>query len=430
MDGYNYFQVHSVLNQEHDAVLQVLDRESNGVFMGKEHFEGTEEQWEAVPVIYAKTHPDPEIVAKNLEEALKQVEGKITGSLKNVHLETAGQPKLMGTLDITEQDVDKQVPEGKLGISTAYFSRMTEGKDGVKVVNGPVVPNHLLVFPITDTEQPGDKGAFILNQEKKSTVAKLKDMIMSVFQKAEEEEQTNMTPEQDEIPKDASTGQTNPNSEDTTQESQRGVGPTEAQGEKTKHIVHQDDEEEEQKNEEEEEKPPKEDPPKEDPPKEEPAKEEEPKENEGEEDEETTMSEDEMVECLKKSEKYGQMINSMIDLANANDRIAMLVAENERLNMAANTFMDEVKKAQEDLEDKEWATFKAKLPPGMVKGDKEEAVRMQWKKDPKPLLEQALDLAHKQKVTMQEGDEHNSDLSDSGSRTTIGSFNVFTGKYE
>ena len=58
--------------QQHDAILNTLDRVSKDVYLSKESFIGTEQDWDGTDVVFAENHPDPLLYMLNPDLALKE----------------------------------------------------------------------------------------------------------------------------------------------------------------------------------------------------------------------------------------------------------------------------------------------------------------------------------------------------------------------
>jgi len=99
--------------------------------------------------------------------ALDAVKGRIVGSVKVPNIETVGHPRLMGNLDITDQEVNALIDGGKISHSTGFFGIVDSQN---KVTS--VTPNHVLVFKEDANNLPKDRGAFILNKQEIEMVNK------------------------------------------------------------------------------------------------------------------------------------------------------------------------------------------------------------------------------------------------------------------
>lgn len=154
-------------SKPHETILQTLNRwlayENGNTYLSFESFSGTEADWDTVPVIYAQDHLDMRLVIENVDEAIRQVGGRLLppGTVTNCSVIKPGQPRLVADTQFTDSDLQKLYNEGKLSLSTGFFAKVDEeGK-----IIGKVVPNHILIFKQDDTNQPRDKGAMFLNKQ-------------------------------------------------------------------------------------------------------------------------------------------------------------------------------------------------------------------------------------------------------------------------
>jgi hypothetical protein len=157
---------------EHDAILQTLDRASNRVFLNKEAFEPTVEKWQDVPLIYSSKglHPDPDAWDKSPEAELARIGGRIIdGKVVKSYIEQTGHPRLMGKLQLSDQEIVAGIKAGKISTSTGM--RVPHDSTQLK---GIVSPHHILFFQENGESMPGDLGAFILNTATDSQAEKIK----------------------------------------------------------------------------------------------------------------------------------------------------------------------------------------------------------------------------------------------------------------
>lgn len=148
---------------EHDSILQTLDRESNGTYLGKEFFEPTVEEWDRVPLIFAQDHPDPRAYDADQEAELKRIKGRLVkGRASGTSIETTGHPRLMTKLILNDPEVEKGIAEGKISTSNGFLGKAEKG-----ALAGTVRPHHILFFyEMPGGPTPGDRGVMILNQRK------------------------------------------------------------------------------------------------------------------------------------------------------------------------------------------------------------------------------------------------------------------------
>lgn len=158
--------------KDHNVVLQTLDRENNGLFQPLDAFAGTVNDWEGIPVIFAKDHPDMALFEENPDLALGQVGGRVVGKVRNPHIDMTGHPTLDAVLELEDDpSIERLITNGQLSPSTGYWHEGHREVDNlpVPVVQGPVRPQHVLIFveDPTTNDVPGDKGAFIINKKTK-----------------------------------------------------------------------------------------------------------------------------------------------------------------------------------------------------------------------------------------------------------------------
>lgn len=155
--------------ESHDAILQTLERWMPGynqgkgdegyVYFSKEPFEKAIDDWNGTDLVFGAEHPNMKLFASNPEEALKAVDARIIGKLSKAQIETAGHPRLMGTLKIEDEEASKLYDAGKLSLSTGFFVPINKEYR----ITGRTIPNHILLFEEDENAQPKDRGAFILN---------------------------------------------------------------------------------------------------------------------------------------------------------------------------------------------------------------------------------------------------------------------------
>jgi hypothetical protein len=151
----------------HNSVLLTLNRwltyGPKKYYNALENFQGTEPEWETVPMVYAKEHPDPDLIDADLDSALAGVGGRLCGTLGNAAIETSGQPRMTGQVAFSDPEVEELYAAGKLSLSVAH--RAVEDKANPGHLLGKVKPNHILIFPQDDLNQPRDLGAMLLNKD-------------------------------------------------------------------------------------------------------------------------------------------------------------------------------------------------------------------------------------------------------------------------
>ena len=176
---------------EHDAILQTLDRKSNGVFLTKEHFEPTVDAWNDVPLIFAQEHPDPEKWNRDPEAELKRVKGRLVdGRARDTRIELTGHPRLMTVFDLHDKEIEDGIENGEISTSNGFWAKHDD-----KLL-GTVRPHHILFFrEKRDGPVPGDGGAFILNttdeakQERITPIERLKAMLLGGSEREKDHEE-------------------------------------------------------------------------------------------------------------------------------------------------------------------------------------------------------------------------------------------------
>lgn len=166
-----FFTHASSENGSHEATLQALNRwmvfknhrtgEDEQFYYATDNFVPTATQWDVTPLIFAQNHPDPSLVKKDLQAALKSVktidgkDGYICGSIVNSRVITEGNPRLSADTVFDDPAIEKMYKEGKVALSSAFFCP----NDSSGHLNGPVEPNHVLVFVADPKNQPRDLGS-------------------------------------------------------------------------------------------------------------------------------------------------------------------------------------------------------------------------------------------------------------------------------
>jgi len=157
---------------DHDVILQTLDREhiSEGkkVFLPKEMFKNNLGDWDGVPVIFGKRHPDTELFNNNPVQALDDIDGRVVGYAFHASYKPKGRPRIESKLAINDKEVDQLYEGGKLALSPAFYADAPN-----KVVISEPRPHHVLVFEeIPGIQTPGDKGTLFLSQEEHDVFTK------------------------------------------------------------------------------------------------------------------------------------------------------------------------------------------------------------------------------------------------------------------
>lgn len=157
----------------HDVILNRLDLlHTNN---GKTYKYDPEEIRKALPLfnetplVFANVHPE-NIGKISMEDALKEVDGRIVGTPQDVFVNDVG-TLFRGKVRVTDPEVDDLIKKGKALLSTAFSA--TPDENGVL---RNIIPNHILVYPLDTQILPGDHAALFLNQQSKN---ELDDKIMT-----------------------------------------------------------------------------------------------------------------------------------------------------------------------------------------------------------------------------------------------------------
>lgn len=160
----------------HDIILQSLDSwrpylKPDGtyetVFYGSDVFEGTENQWQTVPVILGQRHPDTPYSA-NPVKALEEAGGVVVGNLADVSITKTGTPAMRSTLVLNDKTAESEIKSRKMALSSGFLSRKEDGK--LTGISGKVVPDHVLLFRHDKDRRPQDQGCLILNSTEEGTM--------------------------------------------------------------------------------------------------------------------------------------------------------------------------------------------------------------------------------------------------------------------
>ena len=175
--GYALFtNAASAVAGTHDIILNRLDswrpyKNGDGtvdnLFYGSDVFEGTERDWESVPVILGKRHPSTPYM-QNPAKALEESEGVIVGNLSEVEITTNGTPVLRSKLHLTEDKAESLLKTRKMALSTGFISGKREGK--LTGINGKIAPDHVLLFWHNRNNAPQDMASMFLNSTEEGTM--------------------------------------------------------------------------------------------------------------------------------------------------------------------------------------------------------------------------------------------------------------------
>ncbi len=157
-----FFANAEFVNKEHDVILQRLNqklhyKDYGDIFYPVQLFQEMGNQWDNIPIIYAKDHPDFDLFITNPILALQQVNGSIVGKITNPKVELTGTSRFVAKFQIDNPVIENLIKDGKLAHSTGF-----KGTTDANNTLTSMIPNHVLVF----TEgNPRDAGAIILNKK-------------------------------------------------------------------------------------------------------------------------------------------------------------------------------------------------------------------------------------------------------------------------
>lgn len=159
----------ALLNKDHDAILQTLDRavetdDGQQLFFAADSFEDVA-AWKGIPCIFAQDHPEPEAYDTDPEAELARIKGRVVGEVKDASIANEGHKRLMGTLGIEDDEVEAGIADGQISLSTGMYARIIKDQGGGRT-EGPIEPHHVLLFYEDRANLPRDLGTGILNKRK------------------------------------------------------------------------------------------------------------------------------------------------------------------------------------------------------------------------------------------------------------------------
>ena len=130
----------------HETILQTLNRwmdfgEGKRLFYGVENFEGTEPNWDKVPLIFALNHPDVDQMRRiekgELNQVLKEINGSLCGEITSSEVVMAGQPSPAGSPFLILQwrhDITRESYLSRLGSSASLVTMDTFRGRSVRIM--------------------------------------------------------------------------------------------------------------------------------------------------------------------------------------------------------------------------------------------------------------------------------------------------------
>lgn len=153
---------------KHETILEGLDWTQRGLLPdGRlyEHYYPPEEFEKAVPladglnIIYASRHPQ-QVRDKNLEDVLKDVNGKYAGYLSNTMVHNMGNPKFKTISNVVDPEVEAKIRKGEIAVSFAFKHDPVPAKGSLTGIK----PDHVLFYDRKLGIPQGDPAAMVYNQ--------------------------------------------------------------------------------------------------------------------------------------------------------------------------------------------------------------------------------------------------------------------------
>jgi len=161
----------TVAPDTHEAILQGLNQwlpcphefvVGRKTYLGVDNFDGTEEEWNAAPMIFKPgppVHPSNEALRQDAAAEIARIGGRIAGTVSDATIHTAGTPRLGARLTFSDPDVRALHAAGHLGQSTGYDAATYP----TGYLDGKVVPSHILLFDMRYGVPPNDPKTMFLN---------------------------------------------------------------------------------------------------------------------------------------------------------------------------------------------------------------------------------------------------------------------------
>lgn len=167
----HHFSTSPVVNI-HDCIFQTLNRVvdydeyGNPICFPADVYEAGLDTASGANIIFAMDHPDPYLYEEDPERAIREVGGRVAGTILNPRVDRVGHPTARGQLGLYEDpDIEALIAEGKLSMSPSVWS--TYDDTGRKIVK--IRFQNLLIFPEVPggANVPRDPGTIILNTKPK-----------------------------------------------------------------------------------------------------------------------------------------------------------------------------------------------------------------------------------------------------------------------
>jgi hypothetical protein len=198
--------------QGHETILQGLDQwvptdlpwiPGKKAYYGVPNFEGTENEWDSVPLIFTTDerpkHPSDKALRENAAAELARINGRLAGKLTGSQVHTSGTPRLSSRIQFSDPEVQEYYNLGKLAHSTGFSAASLETGHLV----GKVKPSHVLLFVRGEHAEPNDPKAMFLNTKPDqsgiwSEIHNTLKSLVSLFEKSgQPAEMNNLQPPED-----------------------------------------------------------------------------------------------------------------------------------------------------------------------------------------------------------------------------------------
>jgi hypothetical protein len=148
---------------QHDAIMSRLEYYQNKDgklhYYPKDVFERRLPTFNELKILYAKKHPKKGLHGKQLEDVLKEIDGRVVGFTSNSVINNSGSDFLKTTYNITDPSTDLKIKNRELSHSLGFrYSAPDVGSFN------DVFGDHVLLYDKSLGIPQGDPGALILNQ--------------------------------------------------------------------------------------------------------------------------------------------------------------------------------------------------------------------------------------------------------------------------
>jgi len=162
----HHFAISPIFNV-HDCIFQTLDRVIDydefgaPILYPADVYEAGIQTANGAQIIFAMDHPDPYLYEDDPEKAIREVGGRVAGTILNPYVNRTGHPTARGQLNLLQDpDIEALIADGKLSMSPSVWSTYDDTGRIVKIRF-----QNLLIFPEVPggANVPRDPGTIILN---------------------------------------------------------------------------------------------------------------------------------------------------------------------------------------------------------------------------------------------------------------------------